>query len=514
MYLFDDPLVFINKFWPDIRLYQPQVEILRSVRDNDETFAVAGNMLGKDFITGLVVVWFFCTRVPCRVITTSVDGGQLEGVLWGEIRRFLNTAVEPLPILENHMLLRRIMVDGSTEARSEVRGRVAKKGEGFLGRHIERLDGRPHTLMVGDEASGLDDHAYEGPDTWAHRKLFIGNPYDCQNFFKAAVKRGDIMAPDGSRYYRKIIQIRAVDSPSVQLGLEQERRGLKPTDEVLVPGLLTYSEYKKRRLMWDKQRQTIGLDAEFYEGAETRLFPIEWLNRAADRARLRTKKGEHRAMGVDTGEGGDDTVWTIVDRYGILHQLTLSTPDTSVIPGRTIQLMKEYNVPAQYVMFDRGGGGYQHVKALGAKGYKVNHVAFGETASDPNRFKRMRTSMQKADEQGVRTTYKNRRAEMYGLIREMICPFTNEEGFGIDRKYEELVRQLSPIPLWYDEEGKLELPPKGMRKGKKSNPDRPTLQELLGCSPDEADSLALAVYGLFHAGSRIVAGQLKKKQAS
>jgi hypothetical protein len=510
-YLFDDPLIFISKFWPDLRLYQPQVDILYSLRDNDETFVRAGNMLGKDFITGLAVIWFFSTRYPCRIITTSVDGSQLEGVLWGEIRRFLQTASMPLPIQENHQKLRRIMPDGSLEPRSECIGRVAKKGEGFLGRHVESGDGRPYTLIVGDEASGLADAAYEGPDTWAHRKLFIGNPYDCTNFFKAGVKRGNIRAPDGSRFYRKVIQIKAVDSPNVQLGLAQERAGMKPTNELLIPGLLSYAEYKKRRLMWDKRRQTIGLDAEFYEGADVMLFPMDWLDRAARLAEVGSKRGGKRTMGVDTGEGGDDTVWTVVDRYGVLHQLSMKTPDTSMIPGQTLALMKEFGVKSMDVYFDRGGGGYQIVKFMNRKGYRCNHVNFGESASDPSRFKRMRTSFQKSDEAAQRQTYKNRRAELYGLLREMIDPNFNEDGFAIPRKYEELRRQLSPIPLWYDEEGRLELPSKRLKKGKKPNVDRPTLVEILGCSPDEADSLALAVYGQFHDSAKTVAGKVTRR---
>ena len=82
------------------------------------------------------------------------------------------------------------------------------------------------------------------------------------------------------RYYRKIIKIRAEDSPNVRLALEQQRLGIIPTNEILVPGVLTWTECCKRRATWDAIRQCIGLDAEFYEGAELLLFPPEWLNRA------------------------------------------------------------------------------------------------------------------------------------------------------------------------------------------------------------------------------------------
>ncbi len=41
-----DPIKFANLMWPNVRFYNKQKEIIYSVRDNDETVVVAGNMLG------------------------------------------------------------------------------------------------------------------------------------------------------------------------------------------------------------------------------------------------------------------------------------------------------------------------------------------------------------------------------------------------------------------------------------------------------------------------------------
>src|SRR5437879_4923464 len=79
--LFRDPLFFAKLLWPDVKFYNKQREVIYSVRDNFETVVVAGHMLGKDFVTGFIVLWFFLTRHPCRIITTSVDYSQLQGVL-------------------------------------------------------------------------------------------------------------------------------------------------------------------------------------------------------------------------------------------------------------------------------------------------------------------------------------------------------------------------------------------------------------------------------------------------
>ncbi|MCK9569354.1 hypothetical protein M0R72_10490 [Candidatus Pacearchaeota archaeon] len=203
-----DPLILIHHYWPNIKLYNKQIEIIDSVWNNDETVVVAGNELGKDFIAGLIVPVFFLTRHPCRIVTTSVDHQQLEGVMWGEIRRFIQNAAYPLdsdhggPLLINHMHIRRV-IDGRVCATSYIIGRVAAKGEGMLGHHCNfpeccgiqvPQDGTPRTLFVADEASGVDNLSYERAGTWAKRILSIGNPFPCENFFKDAVEGGDILA--------------------------------------------------------------------------------------------------------------------------------------------------------------------------------------------------------------------------------------------------------------------------------------------------------------------------------
>jgi hypothetical protein len=155
-------------------------------------------------VSAFVILWFFLTRHPCRIVTTSADAPQLEAVLWGEIRRYIDTARYPLdhkqggPLIVNHLLLRKVIpANSGRPARkcgiSYCIGRVASKGEGMLGHHVAKQSDRiPRTLAVFDEASGCDDDSYERTDTWAERKLIIGNPYPTQGFFQRMVKGGDI----------------------------------------------------------------------------------------------------------------------------------------------------------------------------------------------------------------------------------------------------------------------------------------------------------------------------------
>ena len=232
---FVDPIQLGRTLWPDVRFYDKQREVIYSVVEDAETFVPAGNMLGKDFVAAFITLWFFLTRSPCRVVTTSADYSQLESVLWGEIRRFIQTSAYPLdaanggPLLINHLHLRKVHQFSPQErlrrqrerdrlrARNKGKsraaevgrimpysicgvsyciGRTAAKGEGMLGHHVaETGDGIPRTLFVADEASGVEDTAYERADTWAKRKLVIGNCYPTDNnFFERGVEAGNLGA--------------------------------------------------------------------------------------------------------------------------------------------------------------------------------------------------------------------------------------------------------------------------------------------------------------------------------
>lgn len=203
--LLNDPLKFVQLCWPDLRLYDKQAEIMESVRDNDETIVPAGNMLGKDFIAGLIVLWFFCSRSPCRIVTSSSGQAQLKSVLWGEIRNFARTSRYPLPIVINSMDLYQLKPDGTQVEKSYVKGIVTNEPENLQGHHLsteQLLTGHggiggsrrfPRTLAIFDEASSIEDKYYDAVDTWAHRKLIIGNPLPCANIFYRTVKAGDIL---------------------------------------------------------------------------------------------------------------------------------------------------------------------------------------------------------------------------------------------------------------------------------------------------------------------------------
>lgn len=866
-----DPVEFAKHFWPDLVFYDKQEEIIYSVVENDETYVPAGNALGKDFVAGFIALWWFCSRRPARVVTTSVKMDQLEDVLWGEIRRFIALSKYKLPIQYNHMKIRAIDDDGTLYPNAELVGQVSKSKEGLLGKHSTAgfkpiPNDVPRTLVIFDEAchddqtevmteqgwklfkdvvpgerlltmnpysweskytvpkaiykswyegqmirykgkggdiqvtpnhrmwrcspngiggsgpwsfikagdlskarhnmarwvnwdaeetdftlpavrgerknweeklingddwavflawycseghltlkgdtpyvvgitqkdpdvlkeisdlcvrmgyvpkhypgcstpqirihdrqlaeylfrygktclkkrvpdwikftsakrirmfletyvrgdgytrqndrnilytsskkmaddlqelalkagaicnihkrklaqvgaryqdrvitsstdgwvvsfnwnrtylswkyqnterveykgmvycasvppdgllltrrngypvwsgnSGIEDDTYNSTQTWAHRKLIIGNPFPCNNFFRKGVVHrfggGDMPRPKGPNgehrgYYRKVIKIRAEDSPNVILARRQIAAGMEPTNTIIVPGVKSWAKYCQDRVLWDPILQTIGLDAEFYEGAENLLYPPEWLNRAEelhDAMVARKFKRTAKAMGVDPAAGGDKTAIAIIDEFGLIELLAIPTPDTSVIPTTVLRKMREYNLKPEQILFDLGGGGQQHVDRLRAQGYNVKGVGFGEAVSAP--LRRVPSAFaDKLDVRESRYAYYNRRAEMYGDLSILLDPASDRpQGFALPRQYDNLRKQMSVIPKVYEME-RLKIPP----KDKKGRDDKQvTLKELIGHSPDELDALVLAVHQLLHKVKKLKVGAVK-----
>lgn len=209
-----DPVTLAQALWPMVTFYGPQREMIMSVRDSAETYVVAGNELGKDFVTGCICAMFFLEprvffdeqyvadverltrgmpehlRHTRRIVTTSVRDDHLD-VLFNEIGKFFSLCVEPIDHVimmtrEVRFRIERDLPSGKTAA-NYIKGICAAKEAGFAGHHAR------YTLGIGDESSSLSNVVYEEYQGWAKRQLYFGNPRPCSNFFKTNYKRGDLL---------------------------------------------------------------------------------------------------------------------------------------------------------------------------------------------------------------------------------------------------------------------------------------------------------------------------------
>jgi hypothetical protein len=260
----------------------------------------------------------------------------------------------------------------------------------------------------------------------------------------------------------------------------------------------------------DEQRRSLGEASfrqeymcSFEDAGGSPLFLPGWLDRAASLARdLAGKPRRAKAIGCDPGEGVSSTVWVVVDELGVIAVVSEKTADTSVIVGKTAAMIKEYGVEPGRVVFDRGGGGKQHADLLESKGCRVRTVGFGEAVTAEPSYQQQSVA-DRIGQRSERYSYVNRRAQLYGQLRLLLNPAHNERGFAIPAEFGELRRQLSPMPLLYDGEGRMRMLPKS-----KKDPEgtERTLQEILGVSPDEADALVLAVDGLQNETRKVKVG--------
>lgn len=505
------PFSLKEQFWPSVRIYDKQQEIVRSCDQNDETYVLSANMMGKDFIAAYIALTTFlrCIKLglTCKIVTTSVKDDHLD-ILWGEIHNFVNTSAHPLrmekggPLVVLRKEIRHALERDAEEPRSYVKAQVSETGEGMSGHHAQ------YTMLIGDEASAIDDRVHQGAQGWAKRMLFITNANPCENFVRRACDGGDLSRSSGVGFVRKVIHLPAECSPNVRWALWQQSRGIEPTNEVIIPGVIRWDNgmlgYLERRKHWDAQRQCVGLDARFYEGPEQKLFPPEWLALSVRKAEaLRGKLRRAKGGGNDPAEGGDKTSQTACDELGIIEQFNRPTPDTDVIPREAMAFMRKHDIKPERYCFDRGGGGKQAADRLRATGFNVRTIAFGESPTlDPVRRKRQLE--EKLENREDRYTYTNRRVQMYWEFSDACDPANG--GYAIPAECKELLFQLSKMPRLYDEEGRAWLPPK---RNKDPNNKKPDLVKIIGHSPDEADSAVLAYHAMMHEARLAQAGVIQ-----
>ena len=488
---FADPLKFVKLCWPELVLYDKQVQILLSVRDNVETFVHAANETGKTCIAAIVALWFFASRTPARVITSASVERQLKEVLWSEINERIRTSRVRFPFVPAYLQCRK-RIDGQISPMDYLIGHVTSAVENFQGHHLPH--DKPRVLFIGDEASGIADEFKEASESWAHRTLMIGNPLNCTNFFYRMCKEGDIEDPAGGPgLLRKVVHISGDDSPNVKMARRRIAVGLPPGDPI-VPGLLSLEEFLRRERVWDPVQQQMRLHGRFYEGELRMMFPPAWLEHAMSRERwedLNTGDEERKveAIGVDVAAGGrDKSAWALIDRFGVLSHFVKDTPDTMEVADITMGLIDDHRLAPSRVAMDVGGGGKGVADYMLRKGVKIKTISFAESPGEPGTKRRRRYR-----ETDPKQAYRNRRAEMYGELRDRMRP--TEDSFQLPPDAHELRQELAVLPLQFDQEGKLFLPPKDPSRTSQQA-GQVSLFSLLGRSPDRADALVLAVHAL------------------
>ena len=147
--------------------WQGHIDILNAFTTHKKVSVKSGHSMGKDFISGLLSLWFLYSFPESVVITTAPTARQVEKIVWGEIHKYwqaklggkvLSTSIEILP---NWYAL------GFTTKDANQVG----KFQGFKSRNL---------LVIVTEAQAVDDSIYEQIDgimTSDNSYLYLaGNP--------------------------------------------------------------------------------------------------------------------------------------------------------------------------------------------------------------------------------------------------------------------------------------------------------------------------------------------------
>jgi len=433
-----DPVYFFENYLKSGPLWDKQVEVAEAVRDYPRVGVRSANGMGKDWIAARCGLWFEYVFPPAIVVTTAPTGRQVEKLLWKEIR----SAHAPVKI----KLADCLTVDLKITPEWYMTGFSSKPGE------TETAQGfhSPNIFVCSDEASGLARSHFTAVDgiltSGNCRWLAISNPtLNDGYFFEIFKKKG---------WHR--IHIDAWDSPNVK------------AKKIIFPGLTTYDWVIARTEEYGKGSalEQIKVRGNFAEEGTHNLFSIRSLENAKD---LDKPLDTGRHMGVDIAREGNDSscaVLVVNNRVEAIEKW--HKQKTTYSTGKIKDLMKEWDVPDFNVHIDVIGLGAGVVDRLQEQELEVDGCNFASKAKH---------DLEWADYVGEKTLLKNRRAELYWVLKKLI----EAEKFCIPEEFATAWADLTAVRKMFTSAGEILLEPKER------------IKQRIGRSPDEGDAIVLSL---------------------
>lgn len=346
---FDDPVGFCV----DVLGFEPwagQVRVLEALAKNDAVTVPAGRAVGKSRLDAAAALWFVATRGRgSRVICTAPKFGQIQTIIWEEIRNLFHAAKDLHGECAKTPSTGLRMSDGG-----QILGLTAEKPEGFQGIRA------PQMLVIADEASGIEDPVFtviDGNCAGGAKLLLTGNPTKARGYFRESLR--------SPRF--ECVHVTSLESPNIVEG------------RVVIPGLATVDWLEERKREWgeDSPLYKIHVLGEVVEVEEGRLFTAEMIA-AAEAAWPDTQPSGRLSIGVDpAGPQGDGDESAFAARRGRkvakLYARRGLTEEAHLV--EVLGLIAQYkgdSVDTPLVIIDRDG--YIGAKVYAAFGaYLVNH---------------------------------------------------------------------------------------------------------------------------------------------
>lgn len=429
-----------DKFFADflgIELWDKQLDIVRSVRDNEKTACRSGFGLGKTFVVAGIALWFINFFRPATVLTTAPSWIQVEEVLWRSMRKLYNRAAERGTRLAGNLYNTKYDLKDSFAIGLSVDNPV--RLQGFHDKNV---------LLLFDEAPGVPKEIWdtvEGAMSGGNLKRWvaIGNPimpegdfYDC--FFGKK-----------SAHWNKI-HISCLDSPNVKAG------------EIVVPGLVDKKWVEQRKVEWgeDSPLYKSKVLGEFPDEASDVLVLIKWILEAQHK--VMEDHNDERILAVDVARHGRDrTVFIEMNGFEMKAVRTLQGKPTNETAGAALWMAKDRGL--ETIIVDDtgvGGGVTDMIRERKPADVRLVPINFSQRPDDPQHFAMWR------DEAWwrLRESFRNKDIKILNL--------------------DEIVADLCDVHYTYNSKGQLKIETKDEMKsrGKKS--------------PDFGDALAMAIWYL------------------
>lgn len=437
-----------------VTLWDKQIEIGNSVRDNKRTAVSACYASGKTFTAACLVLWWLFTRRPAMVITTAPTGRQVRNLLWREIRKLHRKALRRLPGPKPLQVRLELSDDWLAFGfSSDDPASVAGLHEGSI-------------LFIEDEAAGITQTVADGFEGITigddARHLKIGNPIVRNGPFIDA-----LMHPTISADWNKIF-IDAEQTPNVLAG------------KVVVPHLVERSWVELKRKNW-LERGLLELwitrvKGRPYTGTSQKVCPEDWIYSAIGRWNDASEAGEC-VLGCDIGAGGaDPTVILLRKGQKIFFVEEWSTDDLIDTGNRIAQ--HALRLGAQRIVIDRTGPGQ------GAWN-QVCHCQFEGIIPDSVHIQGVRSNVSPTD----KDTFKDRASEICFWLRDAISPKEDRSGLGLQVAFDPDCKPLheeAAYRNWSVEYGKVSCDNKReLKKHGKGSPDYADAAALC-CAPTNA----------------------------
>ncbi len=469
-----------ERFMKDVLGWEPwtkQVEILRSLIDNKETYVKSCNAAGKSWLAAGIVLWWMFTRRG-KVVTTAPTWRQVREVLWANI----GAQAERAPML-GIKPLQSSMKLGADWYAVGLSTRVPDKFQGYHG----------NVLVVVDEASGVNDRAIWAAidgnltDNKNDRLLAIGNPLDPTSVFA-----GKFKLPQ-RKGFMKQITISAFDTPNVRQGKE------------VIPNLVSKSWVEQKEQEWgvDSPLYQARVLGEFPKTGLASLFPLHWMERAFEyktqssmesiiEGGVPTGEFEYvpgmpdvsagvRSLGLDvSGSGMDNNAMCMMTGRKLQAIAGWPTVDASLILGDDDE---EHKQPTffQWVTDYRPEIGVIDASGLGDPIFKYAQRYLGH---NKNRFKGFRLRAFRAGSKAIRDDkYENLKAESYFKVRNMLAEYSLDLSNVPPAMRETLLTQANAIRWQQSKRGLIMIESKDQMRNRE------------GFSPDELEALIMAIAG-------------------